>query len=408
MGVAEPGQRALEQGYRELFGFPGFGRLAVGGILARLADATWQVAMVLFVLQRFHSPTLAGLTVSLAILPGLVASPLAGALLDRYGRARLITLDYALVAASLALLVSLSQARLLTPPLLLGIASLSSLTTMLSAGGQRSLIPLIVPETHWDRGNALDSVAYTLTSIVGPALGGALAGTISGQWALAVIAVLYAAAALVFTRLREPATEASMESLLRSSWQAVRYVIGHATLRGLALSLALLNVAAGIVVVALPVQVLGRFHGSDFDVGLMWALQGCSGVLLGLVAGRLGTAGRERAVMAWCAVLSAVGWLAVLLAPSLWLLGGAFLLAGIGTGPFDVAMFSLRQRRTDRRWFGRAFAISMSLNFAGFPIGSALAGPLLQQSMTFALALAVAAALASGGLILLLVPARGD
>jgi len=40
---------------------------------------------VLFVLQRYQSPSLAGLTVLLSILPGLALSPVAGALLDRQG-----------------------------------------------------------------------------------------------------------------------------------------------------------------------------------------------------------------------------------------------------------------------------------------------------------------------------------
>ena len=40
--------------------------------------------------------------------------------------------------------------------------------------------------------------------------------------------------------------------------------------------------------------------------------------------------------------------------------------------PLTVAMFSLRQRATDPKWYGRAFAVSMNLNFSGFPIGSAI------------------------------------
>ena len=47
-------------------------------------------------------------------------------------------------------------------------------------------------------------------------------------------------------------------------------------------------------------------------------------------------------------------------------------LMGLVSGPMDVAMFTVRQRRTDPAWMGRAFAISMSLNFSGYPIGSAI------------------------------------
>jgi MFS family permease len=241
---------------------------------------------------------------------------------------------------------------------------------------------------------------------VGPALGGALSGTITAQWALAVVGVMYAISAVVFFGVREPAGETSRTPLLRSALAALRYVVRHATLRGLAIALTTLNIAAGIVVVALPVIVLDRFHGSPVQVGLMWALQGVSGVAFGLVVGRLGTEGKERGIMAAGAAVTAFAWGLILLAPNLWVLAVAAFISGFATGPFDVALFSLRQRRTDRRWFGRAFAISMSLNFAGFPIGSALAGPLIQQSMNIALLVAVGASLLSAVLVVTLVPTR--
>jgi len=43
------------------------------------------VAFVLFVLARYQSPQLAGAATFLLIFPGLLLSPIAGALLDRYG-----------------------------------------------------------------------------------------------------------------------------------------------------------------------------------------------------------------------------------------------------------------------------------------------------------------------------------
>jgi hypothetical protein len=60
------------------------------------------------------------------------------------------------------------------------------------------------------------------------------------------------------------------------------------------------------------------------------------------------------------------------LAPNLVVVAVAIVLLGLSTGPFDIGLFTLRQRRTDPAWFGRAFAVSMSLNSVGNPIGSAL------------------------------------
>ena len=56
----------------------------------------------------------------------------------------------------------------------------------------------------------------------------------------------------------------------------------------------------------------------------------------------------------------------------------------------NVAVLSLRQRRTDRAQLGLVVAISMSVNLAGLPLGSAAAGPLVEASLTLAIAVAAA------------------
>jgi len=62
---------------------------------------------------------------------------------------------------------------------------------------------------------------------------------------------------------------------------------------------------------------------------------------------------------------------------------------GFLNGPMDVALFTLRQRRTDPAWLGRAFAVSMSLNFLGYPFGAALGGVLVGYGTGVAIAATV-------------------
>ncbi len=103
---------------------PGFARMYTSLVLGRMASSMASVAMVLFVLQRYHSPELAGATAFCASLPGIIVSPIAGAMLDRYGRARLIIVDYVVAAITLGAIGGLSAAGTLSPPLLLGIVVL--------------------------------------------------------------------------------------------------------------------------------------------------------------------------------------------------------------------------------------------------------------------------------------------
>ena len=354
--------------YRQLFRIPTFPRLATGVMLARTASQMMQLALVLFVLGRFHSPTLAGITVFLAIAPGIAVSPIAGALLDRHGRVRLITLDYIVGALSLFLIAGLDAAGRLTPP---------------------ALLPLIVPRRLWDRANALDSIAYAVTIGAGPALAGALTAWSGPRLALLATGVVYAVAAGLMSGLQEPVFGARGGSVLAEAWAGLGHVlVRNPTLRGVALVVSLMNVGLGILVVAVPVMVLERLHANAILVGELWAIYGLASVPSALAFGRVNTEGRERLVMTCCALTAGFGILLLAVGSNAWIVAGAMLIAGLANGPFDVSMFSLRQRRTDPAWFGRAFAVSMGVNWAGQPIGAALSGPLIHLGLTLAFVVA--------------------
>ena len=166
--TASPNPAAQTASYRALLGVPFLLRALAGMQTARIAQSMVGLALVLFTLQRYRSPELAGLVTFAGIAPGIAVSPIAGALLDRHGRTRLITLDFLVAAASLALIGTLALLDLLPAWLLIVIAALSALTGPLSATGLRSLFPLMAPRYLWERLNAIDSNGYVVATIVGP------------------------------------------------------------------------------------------------------------------------------------------------------------------------------------------------------------------------------------------------
>lgn len=402
------GVKRGELSYSRLFGLDGFPRLAAATVLARTGGQLWQIALVLFVLQRFHSPALAGFATFLGIVPGLAVSPIAGALLDRHGRLRLIILDYGVAAGSLALIAVLSLLNLLTPLLLLVIVAVSSLTAPLSASGARTLFPLVVPRELWDRANAVDSGSQALATVVGPALAGFFVAWFGGEGAFLLTAAVFVIAGVVVRGVHDPETEpSSQEPLLRAAWQSLVYVVRHPTLRGVVFTLWMTNIPFGILAVALPVLVLRNFHWGADGVGALWSIAGVATVIAGAFVGRIRSEGRERPMIVVGLALSAAACLLTVVRSPLALVL-AMVLFGLASGPIDIALFALRQRRTDPRWFGRVFAVSMCLNFAGMPVGSALAGPLIERSLVLALALAAAIAVVGCVVPILTIPREGE
>src|SRR5258706_787188 len=138
-------QASPSPSYRALLRVPHLGRALLGMQISRIAQSMIGLALVLFTLAHYHSPELAGIVVFAGIAPGLVVSPIAGALLDRHGRIRLITLDFLIAAGSLALIGGLALADLLPAWLLVAIAAGFSLTRPLSATRLPSRFPPTAP-----------------------------------------------------------------------------------------------------------------------------------------------------------------------------------------------------------------------------------------------------------------------
>jgi len=394
-----------ERSYRALLSVPSFPRAVVGAQLGRIAGQMGGVAMVLFVLTRYHSPALAGAVVFLSIMPGTLVAPIAGALLDRHGRKRLIILDFAFACLTLVLIGVLSLLHRLPVPLLLLITALSSLTAPLGNVGLRTLYPILVPRHLWERMNAIDSNGYVVASIIGPPLAGVIVGLAGGEAAIIATGLTIGLGALILVGLKDPETNTSTTgSLLRDAWAGLVYVLRNPTLRALDASISIANLANGMLYIAIPVLVLQRFRQGPATVGLLLAVMGFAGVFTTTFFGRLRSEGRERHWLAWPQMAAAIPFAVLALAPNLVVVGACLVVFGLLVGPVDIALFTVRQRRTDAAWMGRAFAVSMSLNFSGVPVGSALAGPLVGWSLDAAFYLAAGLVLIAGLVALIGIP----
>lgn len=395
--------------YGALLAVPSLGRVLFAMQIARIAQSMISIVMILFALQRYNDPSLAGLVAFASIFPGLLISPIAGALLDRHGRVRLIILDYIVVTATLGLIAALSLTDHLPAPLLVAIVTVTAVTGPLSSSGLRSLFPLMVPEPLWERVNAVDSNGWVVATVVGAPIGAVVAKLLGFEVAMIGIAVAYASAAVVMIGAPDPRTDtASTGSLMRDAWLGLVYTWNNRTLRGLAVSLSVLNLSGGVVQIVVPVLILKHLGMGNEVVGYMFGLSGLFGIVSASVAGRIKTEGQERRMI----LIPCVGFAfatAILLWPgSLLPIAISMAVAGLLNGPLDIALFTLRQRRTDPAWMGRAFTISMNLNFSGYPIGAAVTGVMISiWPIEFALVFGLVTNLAAVVLGYFLIP-RGD
>ena len=330
-------------------------------------------------------PPSPGVVTFASVFPGLLISPLAGALLDRHGRIRLVLLDYVVALLALVLIGGLALLDALPGALLVLIAIVSSLTAILSHVGLRSLFPILVPEHLWERVNAVDSNGYVVATIIGPPAAAALVVAFGGAVALIVIGLAFGIAAVALVGVPDPPapTVSSKGNLLVDAWDGLVYTWRNPTLRGLGFAISFINLAFGMTTIVLPLIVLDRFGLSEAVVGprlrRLWHQRRGIGLPLrpdGHAQPRVGAPrladrgpgaghgppaarGRSDADLVAAGPCPARRPVAPL---------------GLLVGPTDIALFTVRQRRTDPAWMGRAFSVSMAFNYLGVPIGAAVAG----------------------------------
>ncbi len=410
-----------DRSYRALLRVPTLGRVLLSMQIARVAQSMVGVALVLFTLDRYGSPAFAGLVTFASVFPGLLISPIAGALLDRHGRIRLVLLDYVVALAAMLVVGALALADLLPGSLLLIIALIGSLTSILSHVGLRSLFPILVPEPLWERVNAVDSNGYVVATIIGPPIAAVLVAVLGGPVALLIIGAAFGIAAAVLFGVPDPAMgTATSGRVLADAWAGLRYTWANRTLRGLGFAITLGNLAHGMTSIVIPLIVIARFGLSEAVVGLVFAASGVAGMVSAFAWGRVDTRNREWAMLVWpmVALVPVIGLLLVAAGQASVGIGVALLvvemmLVGLLIGPMDIALFTVRQRRTEPEWMGRAFSVSMAFNYLGMPVGAALAGLLADRSIELAIVVlgiggSILAAAAAAFLVPRTDPARTD
>ena len=396
---------ALDRSYRTLFAIPSIGRIVFAMTMARLASSMVSVAVILFSLTRYGSPVLTGIVTFASLAPAVLASPLAGALLDRHGRARLVILDYLVGAGAMVLLATLAALDVLTPVLLVLIVAIAALTNPLGNSGVRTLLPVLVPQRLWPRVNAVDANSYVLAQLIGPPLAGVLVGLAGPVVGLTLIGGMLALAAVFTIGIPEPGMGSdSTGRLLLDARNGLMYVVRNRTLRGIAIAMSTLRFGSGVQAIVMPVIVVQVLGLGPAVVGFAWGTSAIAGFLAAMLFGRVETAGRERKIVALCWGGMSLGVGLLLGASHVAVVFLAMAVTGALNGPADVTMFTLRQRRTDPAWFGRAFAVSAAFNFAGFPIGAAVAGAVVQQALAAAIVVGMVMCLLGGLFAWFLIP----
>jgi MFS family permease len=371
-----------------------------GRCASRFGDEVAVVALVLRLQAAGGRPYLIALLLAAGLVPSIAAAGPAGRVADSVDSRRVLVIAAVAQACCCVPLIFVHQvAAMIVLVALLGTGAAFSQATW------QALIPRAVGEDNIGAATAVQQAAFTLATILAPAVAGILAAAFGTGLPLALDAITFGAMAVAAAVIRtrrggaraaqaaqaEPGAEAQQgtEAQQRAraeqgarrdtagGWAALRSDPLLAPLVAGLTALVLLGMMTNVVQVFLVRETL---HASAAWFGGLEAIT-MAGLACGVLAcGRITTdAARAWAVAAGAAIMSLAA-LAFGLAPAVLLLVPPAVLAGAGNGMVNVCAATLVMTRTQEQMRGRVSAVLWAVlnaaSVASLVAGGALAAVL--------------------------------
>jgi MFS family permease len=338
-------------------------KVATAWLVYRLTGSAWLLGVVGFAGQ----------------IPTFLLAPIAGVLVDRWNRRRVLLATQTLAMLQSALLATLALGGVIRVWEIVALSVVQGLVDAFDMPVRQSMVVRMVGDrADLPNAIALNSSMVNAARLLGPAVAGVLIAAVGEGWCFFIDAVSYGA--VIFSVLlmhldaQPPAPKATR--VLHEMAEGFRYARGSPPIRSLLLLLALSGLAGRPFAVLLPVVAREVMHGGAGTLGTLQATAGV-GALAGALylASRTSVVGLGRVIVA-SAALFGLGLMAFSRAHALWLAMPLLLLAGTGMMLQTAASNTIIQTIVDEDKRGRVMSLlGMSL-FGTVPLGSLIAGAL--------------------------------
>ncbi|MSR77403.1 MAG: MFS transporter [Candidatus Omnitrophica bacterium] len=362
------------------FRYPNYRLFFMGQMISLVGTWMTNTASSWLVYRLTGSALLLGAVGFCSQLPAFLLSPLAGLMVDRHNRQRLLILTQILSMLQSFALAILTLKHWITIPWILGLSIFQGLVNAFDMPCRQTFVVEMI-ENKKDFGNAiaLNSSMFNLARLLGPALGGIIIAAfgeggcflIDGFSYLAVIAAL-----LAMTVKAREALKSAAASPLQQLKEGLKYAVKSTPIRSMMLLIALVSLVGVPYTVLMPIFARTILGGGPHTLGFLMAASGL-GALLGALwlAARKSVKGLSR-VIPWAAFVFGVGLVAFSFSKILWLSLILLVITGCGFMLQMASSNTILQTIVEDDKRGRIMSLFVMAFVGTAPFGSLLAGSL--------------------------------
>jgi MFS family permease len=362
--------RALAHKNYRLF-FAGQSISLIGTWMTRIATA-W------LVYRLTGSALLLGVVGFAGQIPSFLLAPLAGVLVDRWNRHRLLLITQVLAMLQSLALALLTMSGLIKMWHVIVLSVLQGLINSFDMPARQAFVVEMV-EKREDLANAiaLNSSMVNAARLLGPSIGGVVIAAAGEGWCFMIDSVSYLAviasllAMTITARVIRPTNDANIFQQLREGWS---YATRFAPIRNVLILLALVSLVGMPYTVLMPVFANDVLHGGPNTLGLLMAASGV-GALVGalFLAARKTVLGLGKFIPLMAGAFGA-GLIAFSFTRVLWLSLALMVVTGLGFMVQMAVSNTVLQTIVDEDKRGRVMSFYTMAFMGTAPFGSLLAG----------------------------------
>ena len=398
LGFAEP-RGALRHPYVRLATNGAFSAMWLGQVVSSLGDRVHQVALVFLVARATNSSPLAlGLVFAAMTVPSFLVGPIAGALVDRWDRKR-VMVGSDLIRAGIVGLIPVTSG--LSVGLVVGLVFVLASVSSFFRPARAAALPQVMPDEDLLTANSAMWIADTVSDLVGYGLGGLFVAFLGSSLALAfwidgasyvASAALVAAVAIPPIARRaafgrgegsgaEEAVVAATSSIRTEMGEGWRFLRDESVLIATTAQAAIAEYGLGALTVLSPLLIASLPLGGIEAPAAYGFFEMAMGA--GLVAGGFVLGGMSARLPKGPAIIAAftafgIALIALSVAVSLPVALALAAAAGLANATFVVPSQTLYQQRTPDEMLGRVVAIRLAIVSAVLALAMVTAGGLAQ------------------------------
>src|SRR5262245_15943264 len=166
-----------------------FALLWGGATISALGDGMSFVALIWLLIERGGTPTDVGLLAAVHTAPVIIGGIATGPILDAFDPRRVLAADNALRGLAIASVPIASALGVLTTAHLFVVAAVYGVLFMTSAAGIPTMITRLVKGEELITANAMESLTFSLSGLIGPGIAGLLIAFVGAPFVLAIDAL---------------------------------------------------------------------------------------------------------------------------------------------------------------------------------------------------------------------------